>query len=542
MNGRVEKFMKFHQRLGQLALMNDTLKVQEILGKEYGIHLSLHETRMLRGFAPKIFTFRVIDLWASKQPQEALAWAASISWPRTIGVDLLQLFIEAARKTLPNLNRDMLDEMLPDGPGKAKALDLAEAATDSYSLANRILAVTDPTERASRLRALAQGWPDHATAAEWARQNLSGADKAVFYSQVGYWLAQQNPQAALEVLAELKGEIARMAELVETDPQAALEFFAELRNETTDLKKYPIAPQEALGVMAELVGEGTYANTLGAMMPGLVETNGYGQQVAELIASSDLNARQRARLISELSRRWVRQDPDAAIAWASTLTAPEDVRAVIPLLVSQLKNDRAIHAVEAYLKSPDPVMELALIEAAAPPGLGFDPRKSRLILDPIISNSPGLKLQSSKADGNDGQSDLREMIARRAYEIYEERGRSDGDDLNDWLRAEAEVIFSVMVEKRRAVEGMGMTREEALWKSVTLTAKRLAEVGPPAAAMEWLDTLPFASQSDYAEVAGIVLSVWNLKSPSEAAEWLQNSTLAPTLKSDLQEIMQPTCG
>jgi len=114
--------------------------------------------------------------------------------------------------------------------------------------------------------------------------------------------------------------------------------------------------------------------------------------------------------------------------------------------------------------------------------------------------------------------------------------------LNDWLRAEAEVIFSVMVEKRRAVEGMGMTREEALWKSVTLTAKRLAEVGPPAAAMEWLDTLPFASQSDYAEVAGIVLSVWNLKSPSEAAEWLQNSTLAPTLKSDLQEIMQPTCG
>ena len=38
-----------------------------------------------------------------------------------------------------------------------------------------------------------------------------------------------------------------------------------------------------------------------------------------------------------------------------------------------------------------------------------------------------------------GQSDLRELIARRAYEIYEERGRCDGDDLNDWLRAEAEV-------------------------------------------------------------------------------------------------------
>src|SRR5215470_1471960 len=509
-----DKLMKFHRRIGQLALMTDTMKVREILGKEYGIHLSLHEIRMLRGFAPKIFTFRVIELWVAKQPQEALAWAASISWPNMTGVDLLQLFIDAARKTMPNLNREALDGMLPDGPGKAKALDLAEAAADPYSLANRILVVTDPIERALRLRALAQGWPDHETAAEWARQNLSGADKAVFYSRVAYWLAQQNPQVALEVLAELKGEIAKMAELVETDPQAALE------------------------VLAELVGEATYANTLGAMMPGLVQINGYGQKVAELIAGSDLNARQRARLISELSRRWVRQDADAAIAWANTLTAPEDVRAAIPLLVSQLKNDRVIRAVEAHLKSPDPVMELALIDAAAPPGLGFDPRKSRLILDPIISKSPGLKLQSGESDGNGGQSDLREMIARRAYEIYEGRGKHDGDDLNDWLRAEAEVIFSVMVERRRAVEGRGMTREEALWKSVTLTAKRLAEVGPPSAAMEWLDTLPFASRSDYANAAGVVLTVWNLKSPTEAAEWLQNSALDPALKSD-QEIMQP---
>ncbi|MGH9938349.1 MAG: DUF2934 domain-containing protein [Blastocatellia bacterium] len=43
-----------------------------------------------------------------------------------------------------------------------------------------------------------------------------------------------------------------------------------------------------------------------------------------------------------------------------------------------------------------------------------------------------------------GQMDLREMIARRAYEIYEERGRCDGDDMNDWLRAEAEVKSALM--------------------------------------------------------------------------------------------------
>ena len=30
-------------------------------------------------------------------------------------------------------------------------------------------------------------------------------------------------------------------------------------------------------------------------------------------------------------------------------------------------------------------------------------------------------------------------IARRAYELYERRGRSDGADLDDWLKAECEL-------------------------------------------------------------------------------------------------------
>ena len=34
---------------------------------------------------------------------------------------------------------------------------------------------------------------------------------------------------------------------------------------------------------------------------------------------------------------------------------------------------------------------------------------------------------------------LEEEIRRRAYELYEERGREDGLDLDDWLRAEAEI-------------------------------------------------------------------------------------------------------
>jgi hypothetical protein len=35
--------------------------------------------------------------------------------------------------------------------------------------------------------------------------------------------------------------------------------------------------------------------------------------------------------------------------------------------------------------------------------------------------------------------ELQEQVSRRAYELYEARGREDGHDLDDWLRAESDV-------------------------------------------------------------------------------------------------------
>src|SRR5262245_33866135 len=205
-------FMKFQRRIGQLALITDTLRVQEIISAEYGIQLSVEEIRVLQGRGPKLFSSGIIKLWASKHPQKALtcaalAWETPLPWQKFIGVDVLELFLDEARKTLQNLNRDALDGMLPEGPGKAYALDLADAATNPNSLANRFLTGTNPHERAKRLKALAHGWPDPETAVEWARQNLSGGEKTAFYSHVGYKLAEQNPQAALRVLDEIKAEV-----------------------------------------------------------------------------------------------------------------------------------------------------------------------------------------------------------------------------------------------------------------------------------------------------------------------------------------------
>jgi hypothetical protein len=36
-------------------------------------------------------------------------------------------------------------------------------------------------------------------------------------------------------------------------------------------------------------------------------------------------------------------------------------------------------------------------------------------------------------------ADFQEQIRRRAYELYEQRGREDGRALDDWLQAESEV-------------------------------------------------------------------------------------------------------
>jgi hypothetical protein len=36
-------------------------------------------------------------------------------------------------------------------------------------------------------------------------------------------------------------------------------------------------------------------------------------------------------------------------------------------------------------------------------------------------------------------SELQEQIRRRAYELYEQRGRGDGHEMDDWLLAESEL-------------------------------------------------------------------------------------------------------
>jgi hypothetical protein len=50
-------------------------------------------------------------------------------------------------------------------------------------------------------------------------------------------------------------------------------------------------------------------------------------------------------------------------------------------------------------------------------------------------------------------SNIEERIRRRAYELYEERGRVDGFALDDWLQAEAEILGKQKGQKVKAARG-----------------------------------------------------------------------------------------
>jgi hypothetical protein len=50
-------------------------------------------------------------------------------------------------------------------------------------------------------------------------------------------------------------------------------------------------------------------------------------------------------------------------------------------------------------------------------------------------------------------NDIEESIRRRAYELYEQRGRIDGSVLDDWLEAEREILGAQKQQKVKAARG-----------------------------------------------------------------------------------------
>lgn len=58
----------------------------------------------------------------------------------------------------------------------------------------------------------------------------------------------------------------------------------------------------------------------------------------------------------------------------------------------------------------------------------------------MIKGAPAMPTSTVKTQRTKPPVDLREQVHRRAYELYEQRGREDGHELDDWLQAESEVV------------------------------------------------------------------------------------------------------
>jgi hypothetical protein len=64
-----------------------------------------------------------------------------------------------------------------------------------------------------------------------------------------------------------------------------------------------------------------------------------------------------------------------------------------------------------------------------------------LKLHPIVTDAGGLTLLLPTAKFGESSLELTEEIMRaRAYRFFEERGYEHGHDLDDWLRAKAEIF------------------------------------------------------------------------------------------------------
>lgn len=68
---------------------------------------------------------------------------------------------------------------------------------------------------------------------------------------------------------------------------------------------------------------------------------------------------------------------------------------------------------------------------------------------PITGKSKSRKARSTKLVKS---SNIEELIRRRAYDLYEQRGWVDGFALDDWLQAEAEVLKAPTQAKVKAAK------------------------------------------------------------------------------------------
>ena len=70
------------------------------------------------------------------------------------------------------------------------------------------------------------------------------------------------------------------------------------------------------------------------------------------------------------------------------------------------------------------------------------------------------------------QRDLNEEIAKVAYDLYEKRGRSNGNDMDDWVKAEKIITERFARVKKDEIDLMSEVAEKVTEKAATKKRQR----------------------------------------------------------------------
>ena len=136
---------------------------------------------------------------------------------------------------------------------------------------------------------------------------------------------------------------------------------------------------------------------------------------------------------------------------------------------------------------------------------------------------------------------LLDPIARRAYELFESRGGTHGHDLEDWCRAEAELLQPVNVELSDSGDALLVIADVAGYRPedlrVSVEPQSLRICGRSSAGKK----VPDKSEEDFRRFDGFFVS-FDLPAHINSSQASANITQDDLLKVLLPKLIQPEVG
>jgi len=257
------------------------------------------------GFSKAHHAHQILSAWASTEP--AAAWAAALAWPQAGSRDQACLSVIS---TWASQDRDAALSailQLPNGNRKRMAMEAfysswsAESPKDAYAA---VMALPSGPERSRALASAISGWAQHDPrgAAAALDQLPHNQQRIQLMHQVfGQW-AQQDPLAASAAAGNLP-------------PRQRQEAITAIAG-TWSWKD----PKSALTWAKSLTDPHSANLAMSAVFPALVRED------AESAAATwrTLTPRQQRDQLPELMQNWAYQDKDAALAFARSLSKPQE--------------------------------------------------------------------------------------------------------------------------------------------------------------------------------------------------------------------------